>query len=153
MRSETSFVLDGDLIVIDAVVIGPSGRANIQLVLDTGAVLTTLVPTVAQTIGYSAATSIRPTVTRTAAADEHGYLIQLVGLSTLGVAAPGVYVNVADLGYGVDGVLRMNFLLDYNIEIRPAEELGLDGVRRRRRLATSPSISSSVASAPGGPPA
>jgi hypothetical protein len=40
MRSETSFVLDGDLIVIDAVVIGPSGRANIQIVLDTGAVLT-----------------------------------------------------------------------------------------------------------------
>ena len=38
MRSETSFALDGDLIVIDAVVIGPSGRANIQLVLDTGAV-------------------------------------------------------------------------------------------------------------------
>jgi hypothetical protein len=82
MRSETSFALDGDLIVIDAIVIGPSGRANIQLVLDTGAVLTTLVPTVAQAIGYSATTSIRPTVTRTAAADEHGYLVQLVELST-----------------------------------------------------------------------
>ena len=90
MRSETSFALDGDLIVIDAVVIGPSGRASIQLVLDTGAVLTTLVPTVAQAIGYSAATSIRPTVTRTAAADEHGYLVQLVELSTLGVTVPAV---------------------------------------------------------------
>jgi hypothetical protein len=45
MRSETSFDLDGDLIIVDAVVVGPSGRANIQLVLDTGAVLTTLVPT------------------------------------------------------------------------------------------------------------
>jgi hypothetical protein len=62
MRSETSFVVDGDLIVVDAVVIGPSGRANIQLVLDTGAVLTTLAPMVAQAIGYSATTSIRPTV-------------------------------------------------------------------------------------------
>jgi hypothetical protein len=28
---------------------------------------------------------------------------------------------VADLGYGVDGVLGMNFLLDFNIEIRPGE--------------------------------
>lgn len=50
-----NFALDGDLIVIDAVVIGPSGRANIQLVLDTGAVLTTLVPTVAQAIVISEA--------------------------------------------------------------------------------------------------
>ena len=32
-----------------------------------------------------------------------------------------VHVNVADLCYGGDGVLGMNFLLDYNIEIRPAE--------------------------------
>jgi predicted aspartyl protease len=121
MRSETSFDLDGDLIIVDAVVVGPSGRANIQLVLDTGAVLTTLVPTVAQAIGYNAATSIRPTVTRTAVANEHGYLIQLVELQTLGVTVPGIHANVADLGYGVDGVLGMNFLLDYNIEIRPAE--------------------------------
>lgn len=83
--------------------------------------LTTLVPSIAQAIGYSAATSIRPTVMRTAAADEHGYLVQLLELSALGIRAPGVHVNVADLGYGVDGVLGMNFLLDYNIEIRPAE--------------------------------
>ena len=121
MRSETSFDIDGDLIVIDAVVVGPTGRANIQLVLDTGAALTTLVPSVAEAIGYSAATSIKSTVTRTAAADERGYLIQLVELSTIGVTVPAVHVNVADLGYGVDGVLGMNFLLDFNIEIRPAE--------------------------------
>lgn len=121
MRSETSFDLNGDLIFVDAVVVGPTGRATIQLLLDTVSVLTTLVPSIAQAIGYSAATSIRPTVTRTAAAEEHGYLVQLVELSTLGIAAPAVHVNVADLGYGVDGVLGMNFLLDYNIEIRPAE--------------------------------
>jgi len=39
----------------------------------------------------------------------------------LGVTAPAVHVNVAELGYGIDGVLGMNFLLDFNIEIRPAE--------------------------------
>lgn len=121
MRSETSFDLDGDLIVVDADVVGPSGRASVRLVLDTGAVLTTLVPSVAQAIGYSAATSIRPTVTRTVASSEHGYLIQLLELSTLGVTVPAVHVNVADLGYGIDGVLGMNFLLDFNIEIRPAD--------------------------------
>ena len=100
---------------------GPTGRANVQLVLDTGAVLTTLVPSIAEAIGYSVATSIKPTVTRTAAADERGYLVQLVELTTLGVTVPAVHVNVADLGYGVDGVLGMNFLLDFNLEIRPAE--------------------------------
>lgn len=57
MGFETSFDLDGDLIVVKAVVVGPSGRANIQLVLDTGAVLTTLVQTVAHAIGYNASTS------------------------------------------------------------------------------------------------
>jgi predicted aspartyl protease len=121
MRSETSFQLDGDLILVDAVVRGPSGRADVQLVLDTGAVLTTLAPSIAKSIGYIPATSIRPTVTRTAAADERGYLVQLMELSTLGVTAPAVHVNVAELGYGIDGVLGMNFLLDFNIEIRPAE--------------------------------
>lgn len=38
MRSETSFDINGDLIVVDAVVVGPTGRATIQLVLDTGSV-------------------------------------------------------------------------------------------------------------------
>ena len=32
-----------------------------------------------------------------------------------------MHVNVAALGYGVDGLLGMSFLLDYNIEIRQAE--------------------------------
>jgi hypothetical protein len=67
MKSETSFDLDGDLIVVDAVVVGPTGHANVQLVVDTGATLSTLIPSVAQVIGYSAAASIRSTVTRTAA--------------------------------------------------------------------------------------
>jgi hypothetical protein len=76
MRSETSFQLDGDLILVDAVVRG---------------------------------FSIKPTVTRTAAAGERGYLVQLLELSTRGVTAPAVHVNVAELGYGIDGVLGMNF--------------------------------------------
>jgi predicted aspartyl protease len=84
-------------------------------------VLTTLVPSVAESIGYREATRIRPTVMRTAATEEHGYLIQLVELATLGVTVPAVHVNVADLGYGVESLLGMNFLLDYNIEIRSAE--------------------------------
>jgi clan AA aspartic protease (TIGR02281 family) len=120
MRFETAFELDGDLIVVDAVVVGPTGRAEVRLIVDTGAVLTTLTPAIAASIGYSAAASLRPTVTRTAAANERGYLIQLVELVTLGVTQPGVHANVADLGYGIEGVLGMNFLLDFDLEIRPS---------------------------------
>lgn len=121
MRSETSFELDGDLIVVDAIAIGPSGQAEVRLVLDTGAVLTTLVPTIAESIGYTSAARVARSVMRTAAAVEHGYIVRLVQLSTLGFTVPYVHVDVADLGHGIDGVLGMNFLSHFNFEIRPAE--------------------------------
>jgi predicted aspartyl protease len=121
MRSETSFELDGDLIVIDAIAIGPNGQAEVRLVLDTGAVLTTLIPTIAESIGYTSAARVARSVMRTAAAVEHGYIVRLVQLSTLGFTVPSVHVDVADLGHGIDGVLGMNFLSDFNFEIRPAE--------------------------------
>ena len=121
MRSETPFELDGDLIVVDARVVGTSGQADIRLVLDTGAVLTTLVPSIAEAIGYTSAARVARTVVRTAAAVEHGYIVRLASLTTLGFTVPDVYVDVADLGHDIDGVLGMNFLLDFNVEIRPAE--------------------------------
>lgn len=128
MSFETSFDVHGRLIFVAAAVTGPTGRANLELVLDTGAAMTTLVPSVVEAIGYTATDSIRRTVTRTAAANEYGYLIELDEISTLGVTVPSLYVNVAELGYGVDGVLGMNFLIDFNLEIRP----------RERRIAIEP---------------
>jgi clan AA aspartic protease (TIGR02281 family) len=121
MRSETSFDLDGDLIFVDAVVAGPSGQADVRLVLDTGAVLTTLVPRIAESIGYTSATRVARSVIRSAAAQEHGYIVRLAQLSTLGFTVPDVHADVADLGHGIDGVLGMNFLSDFNFEIRPEE--------------------------------
>ena len=78
MRSETLFELDGDLIVVDAIAYGPSGQAEVRLVLDTGAVLTTLVPMIAESLGSSAARVARSAM-RTATAVEHGYIVQLRG--------------------------------------------------------------------------
>jgi predicted aspartyl protease len=121
MRSETSFELDGDLIVVDAIAVGPSGQVEVRLVLDTGAVLTTLIPTIAESIGYTSGARVARSVMRTAAAVEHGYIVRLVQLSTLGFIVPHVHVDVADLGHGIDGVLGMNFLSGFNFEIRPAE--------------------------------
>jgi hypothetical protein len=93
MRSETSFELDGDLIVVDAIAIGPSGQAEVRLVLDTGAVLTTLIPTIAESIGYTSAARVARSVTRTAATVEHGYIVRPVQLSTLGFTVPYVHVS------------------------------------------------------------
>ena len=123
MRSETSFEFDGDLIVVDALVVGSSGQAELRLVLDTGAVLTTLVPSVAQAIGYTSNDRVAWSVTRTAAANERGYIVQLAGITTLGFMVPDLHVVVAELGYGIDGVLGMNFLSDFNFEVRPAERI------------------------------
>src|SRR5689334_18222574 len=53
MRAETPFQLVGDLIGLDAVIVGPTGRAEVMLILDTAAVMTTVVPSVAESIGYS----------------------------------------------------------------------------------------------------
>lgn len=88
MRSETSFELDGDLIVIDATAVGPSGQAEVRLVLDTGAVLTTLTPMIAASIGYTSAARVARSVMRTAAAVEHGYIVRLAQLSALGFTVP-----------------------------------------------------------------
>jgi len=87
MRVETSFDLVGDLIGVDAVVVGPTGRAEVQLILDAGAVMTS----VADSIGYSSALRVGWTVTRTAAAEERGYIVRSE-VSTLGFSRHGLPV-------------------------------------------------------------
>ena len=119
MRSESSFEIDGDLIVIDAIVAGPTGHDRAQLVLDTGAALTTLVPEIAEAVGYTAADRVARSVVRTAVAEECGYIVSVSQLTAIGFVVPDVHVNVADLGHGIDGVLGMNFLSHFNFEIRP----------------------------------
>jgi predicted aspartyl protease len=120
MRAETTFDLVGDLIGVDALVTGPTGSAKVQLILDTAAVMTTVVPSVAEAIGYSSALRVGWSVTRTAAAEKRGYIAR-AEVSTLGFTMSNHRVVVADLGYGIDGVLGINFLRHFNIEIRFAD--------------------------------
>ena len=120
MRLETPFDLVGDLIGVNAVIVGPTSRAAVTLILDTAAVLTTVVPGVAESIGYTPEHRVALSVTRTAAAEEHGYIVGSE-VEALGVTMPNHRVVVADLGYGIDGLLGINFLRHLNIEIRFAE--------------------------------
>ena len=91
MRSESSFEIDGDLIIIEATVVGPNGRDTVRLLLDTGSVLTTLIPTIAESIGYTSADRVARSVVRSAVAEEPGYIVDVTpGGLVLRERAPGV---------------------------------------------------------------
>jgi hypothetical protein len=65
------------------------------------------VPSIAESVGYSAALRESWSVTRTAAAEERGYVVRSE-ISSLGFTTPNHRVVVADLGYGIDGLLGNN---------------------------------------------
>jgi len=122
MRHETLFVTADDLIVVDAHVTGPRRRVTGSFVLDTGAGLTTVTPEFVDSIGYSPRDGFRRTRVRTAIGVEEGYGLRVAELAVLGFAMPSFAVNVFDLGYeDIDGLIGMNFLNDFNFEIRSAE--------------------------------
>jgi hypothetical protein len=52
-RLETPFVTDGDLIIVEVIVTGPRGTVTGRFVLDTGTVLTTMIPELVDSIGSS----------------------------------------------------------------------------------------------------
>jgi hypothetical protein len=90
MRSESSFEIDGDLIVIDAIVAGPTGHDRAKLVLDTGSALTTLVPEIAEAIGYTVANRVARSVVRTAVAEERSYIVCVLQFTAIGFAVPEI---------------------------------------------------------------
>jgi len=121
-RLETQFEPDDDIIVVTARITGPRGSAFARLVLDTGAVMTTLTPELAVTIGYTARDGIRRTRVHTAIGSEEGFLLSVAKLTALGVVASNVLVHVFDLGHDdIDGLVGLNFLNQLNYEIRSTE--------------------------------
>lgn len=118
MRSESSFEIDGDLIVVYTTVVGPRGHKTRRFVLDTGSTLTTLVPAIAEAIGYTSEYRVARSIVRSAVAEERGYIVRVAQLTALGFTLPDVTVNVADLGHDIDGLLGMSFLGNFNFEVR-----------------------------------
>ena len=58
-RHETLFVTRAELILVEALVTGPRMAVTARLVLDTGAVYSTITPEVAADLGYSVRDGIR----------------------------------------------------------------------------------------------
>ena len=122
MRLETPFVTVGDLIIVEGHVIGPRGTTTGRFVLDTGAIFTTVTPELVDLIGYSARDAFKRTRVRTAISDESGYALRVAELTVLRFTIPSLLVNVFDLGFDdIDGLLGLNFLNDFNYEIRSAD--------------------------------
>jgi predicted aspartyl protease len=137
-RLDTSFAIDGDLIIVGCVVAGPRGTTTGCFVLDTGAVMTTMSPEFADLVGYSARDGIRRARVRTAIGAEDGYLLAVSEFAALRCPRTRLHVHVFDLGYDdIDGLLGLNFLSRLNYEVRSAEHRIL--VEAIERSAPAPS--------------
>lgn len=119
MRVETRFETVDDLVGVQAH-LGPTGQMMALLIVDTGAVLTTVVPRVAESIGYSSAHMLAPSIKRTAAAVERGYIVSC-DVTALGFRMRRHPIDVVELGHGIDGLLGVAFLSQFNFELRYSE--------------------------------
>src|SRR3954464_6202691 len=97
-RHETPFVAHGELLLVEALVTGPRAAVTARLVFDTGAVYTTIVPELADSIGYSARDGVRRTHVRTAIGSEQGYVLAVARFAVLGIVLPSFRLHVFDLG-------------------------------------------------------
>lgn len=93
------------------------------MVLDTGAGETIVTPDLLDELGYSARDAERRTVIRSAVAEEQGYLIRVTRFACLGFEATSFRVDAHDLpeGWGIEGLVGLSFLRQFNYEVRSAE--------------------------------
>ena len=109
--------------VVEAEVVGPLRSSRARLVVDTGAAATTLTPQVVAKIGYSRRDGYRKASVHTAIGEEHGYWLRVAELTVLNVTTSDVALTVFPLGHDIDGLVGMNFLRHFNVEIQPEERL------------------------------
>jgi len=112
------------MIVVGARLEGPAGSRELRLALDTAATKTLIVPEVMDDVGYSARDGEEFTVIRTTnAAPEPGYTLRVRRFSTLGFEHERFEIHVHDLpDYGIDGLVGINFLKNYNFTVRPLDQ-------------------------------
>jgi predicted aspartyl protease len=120
----TRFDPADDLIIVPGHIWGPRGEGpRLNLVLDTGAAETIVIPEVLDELGYSAREGEQITVMRSAVGREQGYLIRVARLACLGFQLSDFRVHAHDLpeGWGIHGLIGLSFLRQFNYEIRSIE--------------------------------
>jgi len=121
----TRFRPKDDLIIVYGTVWGPlntEGRP-VRLVLDTGAGETIIVPHVLDEIGYNPRQAEAICVMRSAVGCEEGYLIRVERFAGLKHQSRDFRVHAQDLpdGWGVEVLIGLTFLRQFNYEVRSAE--------------------------------
>ncbi len=120
----TRFDPNDELIIVNARIWTAQGRfADLRLAFDTGSSETLVMPEYTDALGYNPRHGEAITVIRSAIGEERGYMLRVARFTTLGFTIPNFRIHVHDLpdGYGIDGILGLSFLRQFNYEIRSAE--------------------------------
>ena len=112
-----------DLIIVKARIYGPHGHRPLSLAFDTAASQTHIVPEIIDDLGYSPRQGTSITSVSSAIGKETGYLLHVTKFAALGFAFSDFAVHVHDLpeGIGIDGLLGLSFLRQFNYEVRSLE--------------------------------
>jgi len=91
--------------------------------VDTGAAETIIVPGILDGLGYNPRDGEAITVMRSAVGHEPGYLIRVERFAALRHQSRNLRVHAQDLpdGWNIDGLVGLNFLRQFNYEVRSEE--------------------------------
>jgi predicted aspartyl protease len=121
----TRFDPTSDLLIVDAQIWGPGGRGRtpLSLAIDTGSSETVVAPEIVDDLGYSPRDGEAITTVRAAIGKEQGYTLRVARFSALGFTIPEYAIHVFDLaaGHGINGLIGLSFLRQFNYEVRSAE--------------------------------
>jgi predicted aspartyl protease len=119
----TRFDPTSDLIIVKARIWGPAGSTPASLAVDTGSAHTVIAAGLVDDLGYSPRQGEAIATVRTAVGKEQGYLLRVSRFWSLGFSIPDFRVHIFDLpdGFGIDGLIGLTFLRQFNIELRLAE--------------------------------
>jgi hypothetical protein len=114
-----------DLILIRAKLYGPLKERDVLLALDTGASGTLISPEFLDDVGYSARDAIGFSGVSSVVGQELGYRLKIKRFEALGFAFDDFLIRAHDFeeSSGIDGLLGLNFLKNFNYEIRSKEGL------------------------------
>jgi hypothetical protein len=116
----TEFDPTRDLIIVESKIWGRGRYSELALALDTASSATVIAPHVIEEIGYEPRHGIAVTTVRSAIGEERGYTLKVAKFAALGFAIPDFEIHVFDLaaGYGIDGLVGLSFLQNFDYEIR-----------------------------------
>jgi predicted aspartyl protease len=116
----TKFDPDLDLILIEVEIDGPRQPRRFTFALDTAAGMTLVTHDALDEIGYNARHGDYLTTVTSVVGQEKGYALRVARFQALGHTFTDFRVNAQDLpdNAGVKGLLGLDFLRNFNCEIR-----------------------------------